>query len=417
MCQLMFVNSHRVGLNKLISMQLPLEDSRSLNGDGWGIFSKEKGIFKTALNPWATIGFGHRVGEFVADSPVILHVRSASRGTEVKVEFNHPFSTDSLVLAHNGTLDSKEKLVGYDDKLDSEVFLLELDKEFVKGKKKDLVTALKTTMERFTGKFAFLIYDITADKYYAVRGKTADLHIAYLLDYKKEKVGYIINTAKDDLINAVDTALEIAMMLGEKTPVLAVPEELPTESIFLLGNSDVEKVGEIKQGEVVYTSVPYRSSYWPAKRGTGYGYQGLEGAWGDDGYEDVSRPVDRISTAVVAPTTYPSLKLVDDLLAWLNLYGLEINDLDEILYQITGEGILSCMAQDVETVVKYVLAKISCKKQFREQYLSKASWMGQDWLSRIYAKEKFQYPYMLEPKSKYFIKTLDREMEELSKKK
>ena len=405
MCELIFVNGHRADLNRILTLNLALEDSRTMNRDGWGIYTKEHGIQKTNIEPWLTSGFGRTIGENVSESPVIFHVRSASRGTEIRVDYNHPFETEHLVLAHNGTLTPKETLAGYEGKLDSEVFLLELEKEYIKDKKKDLVKSLQAVMERFTGKFAFLIYEKETETYYAVRGRTADLNIAYLLSSKGAITGYVINTVANNLGCGVDMSLEILSMQGRRIPLMSKIEELPIESIYLLGDIGVSKVGEIKQNEEPIVVGSYQATYWPNQYGKNHhAYRTIlpgENLWDMDDTED-DLP------------SFPTSKMIDDLTSWMETYGMTIEDLDDILFHTLGEGILSCGETDIQTLLKHVFPKLTCKKAFREDYLRKVGYMGYDFMFKIYEKGGFQYPYILEPNTREFIKAVESALKDIA---
>lgn len=328
----------------------------------------------------------------------MFHVRSASRGTEIKPEFNHPFETEQLVLAHNGTLVPKTELAGYSTKLDSEVFLIELDKVYLtmKNDKNRLVKSLQSTMTEFTGKFAFLIYEKETGQWYAIRGKTADLHIIYLLtqDEKPETLGYIINTVKADLGFSTDHTLELQHLLGKReVPVMSTPiEELKQETIFHLGTTEIEEVGELKQNIAEVVPAPI-SKYVPGSRWQGHAYG--RGWW--EGEED--------------DPLVPNSGVASELTDWLSTYGLEVEDLDTIMFQSLGIPLMCCEEGDIKTLQKFVLAKIQCPKKFRESVIKEMTRLISSKVIDVYTKGGFQFPYMLEERKTEFIKAIQQEIE------
>jgi predicted glutamine amidotransferase len=260
--------------NLITEYLLSVENSEFNNKDGYGIFVKESGrVFKSDKRPIEMYGMGNFLRQSIkTNDPILSHVRSASATKGVKLlgdTNSHPFYTDKLVLAHNGTLEMKdEKDIGelpknWDTIIDSEKFLYHLDKEY----KDNLPTSLASTMEKWTGKFAFLIYDKGANKYYASNGKTADLYITYLVSVKKEKgadgkdveistkLGYLINTTITSLNNAIPVIQGIMQILGEKL-LFTYPKELEDNAVFELGATDIEKVGDIKENsKITYTNI------------------------------------------------------------------------------------------------------------------------------------------------------------------
>lgn len=398
MCELTFINSHRLDLNRILTINQALENTRIDNLHGWGIFTQKAGIYKTALIPWNTSDFGKDIRSAVTEEPVLLHVRSASRGTDIKMEFNHPFETERLVLAHNGTLVPKDKLEGYAEKLDSEVFLGELDRAYLAEKEDEnrLVRSLQSTMEKFTGKFAFLIYEKGTGSWYAIRGKTADLHITYLLsdiEEGAETLGYIINTVKVDLGVSTDHSLELFHVLGKKSvPVMSIIEELKPETIYRLEDTEVKEVGELKQNTapviVAAVGVVHQYGKYGYRAGMGYG-----GAWEDD-----DDPLSQTSG------------VINELNDWIITYGLTIEDLDTIMVQTLGISLLCCEEQDITTIQKYVLPKLQCPRKFREAVLRKINQLGSWKMLEVYKKGSFQFPYMLERDKVAFLRAMTLEI-------
>jgi len=410
MCELTLCNTHRSDLNRLECLHQVLENTRKDNKDGWGIFTVGSGIYKTSVIPWKTESLGLAIKKIVTEQPVLLHVRSASVGTAVKVEFNHPFESDRLVLAHNGTLKPKRELTGYEGKLDSEVFLLELDRVYSTetAGEEQFIKALKETMNNFTGKFAFIIYDKVTTIWYAVRGKTADLHISYILDPKNSNAvtGYVINTARDDLGSSLDISIELMNLLNRpKIPLWSEIEPLKEETIYRLDEGSVVVVGEIKQNIPVYVPVasfpgvsPERMGVWSGRNLGRY----RNACWGDMYVEDEDEEED-------------VLGIVRELSDWIVIYGISWEELDVIMLKTLGVPILSCTPEDIGVLRKHVLPKIQCQRGFRTHMVKKLKTHGHVWIRDVYAKGKFQFPYMLEPRKKEFLNAVGQKLQSLSK--
>jgi hypothetical protein len=150
-------------------------------------------------------------------------------------------------------------------------------------------------MEKWTGKFAFLIYDRLLDKFYASNGKTADLYITYLVSIKvvkdaegKEveestKLGYILNTGRLSLVDTLPVIEGIMQIFGMNL-VFTVPSELKDNSTFLLEDTDIVKVGDVVENTKVVPVKPGTSingiieggvHYFP-KTPTGYASPGTD---------------------------------------------------------------------------------------------------------------------------------------------
>ena len=137
------------------------------------------------------------------DKPIIAHVRAASVGTEVNKENAHPFETKDFILAHNGTLEFRKKEIKEEwdkmceedetlkDKIDSEKFIIFLQKRYDESKNKKFCEVIKGVANEFYGKFAFMIYAKQEDIYYIIRGRSATLHACQILKDKNRKVKYI----------------------------------------------------------------------------------------------------------------------------------------------------------------------------------------------------------------------------------
>lgn len=260
MCELTLVNTNDNSLNQLFSLIQPRINSETINKDGFGVFTEGAGVKKTIHAASNLIDGGTWLRKLILDDrPVLLHTRAASKGIAV-VEANvHPFETEDFVLAHNGTLYLLNEKVDYSwpkaeesRESDSLMFLKALQKNF----KGDVVSALQEAMKLFKGKFAFLIYHKKAAQFYAVRGKTADLHMATLfLEKDGPSVGYIINTSKSHLEEGLSAVSNIWQLAYYASPLLWEVKELTSETIFLCEKTEVKNLGEIK--ETAQYTVPF----------------------------------------------------------------------------------------------------------------------------------------------------------------
>ena len=211
MCQLSFI--HIPGDNNLEKTMLSVQflvNSRITHVDGWGFYTNGK-LFKSKLNASLTSNLGDLINNFIiGDEPIIAHVRAATSGTVIQRENSHPFETKDLILAHNGTLgfrrkeyeENWEKLCEENEKykkmIDSETFLTVLQQDYTDNPDKTFPVVIKDTMEKFYGKFAFLVYVKPEETYYVVRGRSATLWASQVL-IKERPVGISINTEKSDL--------------------------------------------------------------------------------------------------------------------------------------------------------------------------------------------------------------------------
>lgn len=243
MCQLSFINTHNAKINSLMALFLASHNSIQ-NPDGFGIFVNGK-IYKTDSPGYLVTNVKQLA---TTDKPVMIHVRKASYKKDAKLEGkSHPFCFGSYILMHNGTLEPKSDKIP-DKMIDSEFFTLKLSENG-----NETVSSLKQTMNNFMGKFAFLIYNKNEDKYYAVRGKTADLN--YVGIVFNGVTGYIINTERDTLIRAL-------IMLQNFYPDIELTEitELEKESIFVLEDTQITKIDSIKENEKpVVINIDYRN--------------------------------------------------------------------------------------------------------------------------------------------------------------
>lgn len=246
MCQLSVVNLQKRDLNLIADYLLSFGESK-YHSDGFGIM--HGGVAdKTQYAPKNLTNFGTFAGDVVKSHHIVLsHIRQASTGVDVCDENSHPFESDDFLLMHNGTLvRGGEKRKYSKQESDSKIFLEELQKQF--NEKKKFVDAFNSAMEKFWGKFAFLIYVKKENSYYVCRGTTANLFIMNLLEDGKP-VGYIINTDRTNLETAARMISNISQIIHKKGLNFSQATLLDHNSIFKLSASDIQKIGECKENE------------------------------------------------------------------------------------------------------------------------------------------------------------------------
>ncbi len=400
MCQLSFANFNNKDLNLLWTTNQAILNSDTTHQDGFGLFTQAKGIWKTKLPPSVIVNFGEEIKPYIINNdPVLFHVRLASLINGVrKAEtiYSHPFETKKLVLAHNGSLALKinTKDVKYNDLIDSQVFLSRLDKLYI-PKKNTILEALTETMNEFEGKFAFLIYDKVFKKYYAIRGKTADLYYYDIIltnkvyneetkkwsDVDGEKIGYVINTEKIDLFDGIIHFNNLANIIyGINIKILEHPtKELEKESIFLLDKTEILKVGELKEND----KFPYvnRSMGW----------------YGNEYYEDAIPYWKReeLLKKGVSETT----RILED---FIREYDISVAYLDEMFINVFGTPILGATQEDFNMFTKNLIPFIKkyTKKEVKKEWRRLMNvWLTNGLNVHVQDKTLVQFPYMLEKNS------------------
>ncbi len=391
MCELSLANFNKKELNLLWTINQAIINSSKVHQDGFGVFTPSGGVWKMKIPPSMAVDFGIEVKKIVKNNePVLSHVRMASLTNGVKKiseEYSHPFETDKLVLAHNGSLSfknySKEFDKKYDNFIDSQIFLSRLD-ELYMPKDNTIQEALNKTMDEFEGKFAFLIYDKIFKKYYVVRGKSADLHYFNIIlikncnDKTGEKVGFVINTEKEDLMRGIlHFNTLISTLYGINIKILeCIPEEIEKESIFLVDKTELLKVGTIKENDKVY----YNRNVYDSTYNDG-SYEGF--------YNWNRRPE-------INKNILDSSKL---LLDFMREYKISLFYVDEMFLNIFGVPILGASNEDIDLFIKNIIPfmKTNTKPAIKKEWKRLLEYWDRSDL-QIHTQTKFpvQFPYMLE---------------------
>lgn len=257
MCQLTLTDFANENLNNLWLFYSLLHNTKFYHKDGYGMFFNKKDIFKSEKCPQNIENLSDIIQSKNHSSDLILsHVRQISVGKVPRVEDSHPFEKDNIVLFHNGTLKWKFAQEVYKG-IDSEQFAGLLSDTLTK--EPNFVMAIKDAYNKFTGKFAFLIYNKLDNKVYVVRGKSAKLHKAdfYLLQDEAGKevrkyYGTVINTELESL---KDTCSEFANILQLLYNIIIEADitEIKEEKIYEYeGNGSLKELDTIKENYEQY---------------------------------------------------------------------------------------------------------------------------------------------------------------------
>lgn len=343
------------------------------NKDGTGIWSA-KTSWKTELAAIGTINLGEIAQHVLNDAKSKIymgHVRAASTGIPVTLENAHPFVSEmvGITLAHNGKLIPKEKpswlaIADIYKTSDSFVFLRELENKIKsQGKNRDIIVAMQETMKIFTGKFAFLIYDDIENNFYAVRGKSAKLYLAYILDAKNKKIGYIINTCEDKLMLASLIMRNLKESVGSPMYKIADPKLLSDNKIFKLSVRNISEVA----GIIENTATAITSNY--------SGYAGYRG-----NHTSMAKPIKDTSSAILSV-----LKFQDE-------YNLSPADIDRLFQTTLAKTLSSVTENDVKDFVEFVIVRLTQSKKIRK-------WIKNKFITGVpiamYTVHGLEWPWMV----------------------
>ena len=372
MCELFLVSLGNERLNRILLYNLAVvNSSESNNKDGFGCYSpKEDIVWKTHLQASIITNLGENLFDIAfGERPIMGHVRYASSYAVGSIIVNrliddlhaHPFEAGKYIVAHNGTLEfkdrKKEDIYKGKDVIDSQAFAIELSLN-----KKPFVEALKETIALFYGKFAFLIYDRESKTQYAVRGKIAPLHKVDI-KYNGNDIGYAINTLAIDLKEATKRFKnQVELLQGGKFEITE-PVELEADSIFVATSKFVKKVDTVTET----TKVTYAES-WP----------GIVG---------------NVKSKFTNLSEYE--KMVESSVALMRKHGLILKDLDEMCFRIYGEPLLGLTEVEIIQFARFIFPAICSKnyeklvkkwRQIREYTVGETDYA-------IIVKYNLEYPY------------------------
>lgn len=383
MCQLSFINSNDKELNKSILLNQYLVNTVNTHKDGWGFFHKEFGVFKTHLNPWITSNLADIIEKRIKnDEPILAHVRLATATNKVKevcTENSHPFETNDFVVAHNGSFEGdilSEKR--FKDKIDSEIFTILLQEAYDKNPKMSIIKLLEEAYTKnLTGKFAFLIYFKPKDKFYVVRGRTASLYMSYVSSYnikteKEKKIGFIINTEKNDIIRAFQFAEQNNLMKTELSYTITEPELLKLNTVFQVNKTGIREIGTLTQVEKVVTTPVYQNN----RLLNGYNHR-----------EERNR---RYNYSAYSAEDHDEI-----LLNLYDSYGLSPEEIDLLFLEITGMPIVAASKEYFEIFEDMLDAYLVMHTDHKHNLWRKLTEFDYGQKLNCYEKYNLQFPYFV----------------------
>lgn len=359
MCQLALVNLNDELLNRLYLQIALFLDSLEKHQDGVGFFCPTmESPFKTKIPGVNLLNLSHFIKR-IGSEPTIGHVRMATTifgAKKIEDKHAHPFETENLILAHNGTLNPQDEdrfKEEMKELTDTEIFLNELEKVYSAKptkSRRNFTDSLKKTMEDFYGKFAFLIFDKNTKDYYVVRGKYAPLH-QFEVKTVEGTVGLVVNTDEDSLKLILKLFTNICNVLNLTPEMLYDAKNikcLEAESIYRLeGKNKLKKVTNIKENYKKYNAVDKtdnKDHYYPV-RGVN------RTATGDNGSSDWAATFGGNNDEFWANKRKKE-KLAEqyaqELINFREFYGIDIQYLDELMYITLGRGLLGCTLKDFE---------------------------------------------------------------------
>jgi len=372
MCQLTLINVNK-DINKLMLYTQLLANSAVSHQDGFGFYQKDSTLYKCKTKPADVANLSDIINDGILNvNPIIGHVRLVFNKTSVLDENAHPFETDKLVLAHNGTLTPKLNAIDknkYNKEIDSEIFLKELSEVYTGD---NFVKAFNNTMAKFTGPFAFLIYSKIEDKYFVIRGKTKQLYAARLF-LGKEKVGFIVNTELPTLLVGLNKIHVITKLAG--MPILTYEEP-----VLIVENT----ISVVKNSQIKYTATTTENE--PEKAITVWNYTKKR-------YE----PTDYVYSKTVENKAEIKVS-IKPLLDFAIHNALSMEEIDLLMYKTIGVPISYCTDNDFLDFNKYILPKLNgfATKEKTHIWESILDGLRNPYPLDIYLKYGIRFPYMLE---------------------
>lgn len=387
MCQLILTNLNKPELNKIFMSLLIQIDSMG-NQDGTGVLVVNKdsvSVWKTAIAGDEISNLGIILREnILSKSPVLGHVRSASKGIKVDDSNAHPFSGKRFVIAHNGRLYGKDEVVSNyyanDDTSmtsDSLLFLERIEREASKNKEMSVKDIINNSMKDFKGKFAFMLYDKSTGKHYVIRGSTADLHMSILVETTYDKIekkdvrspiGYIVNTKKSSLNDALKIGIPIAQMISGKLIDNDPIFELDKESIYEVGKTGLIKLGEIKENPVYSPTTSYIN-----------------------GHSNNSRYYGVIDNTPIGPI----LTLCNSVAKYAENHFLTVADIDAIFLLYVGSPMATCSKEQLKFFVDEVITRVNATKVIRKRMKRDFPDGCKIWPTAYSSVEGLEYPWMI----------------------
>lgn len=254
MCQLTFSDLQH--LNPLYLTNQLILNAIDNNPDGVGLVT-EGYLWKSKHNACLITDLGTCMNKHVTSDPVLAHVRLASNKWLDKIEHTHPFKGKLMAQAHNGRLEPKDKTIKVVGEVDSLTFLNYIEKYWESNPNLEFPELLTKVMEEWEGKFALLYYVEQTNDYYIARGESADLYYTYV------NGRIVVNTSKETLDDSLHLLDQISQVLYKTELSVDKIKMLEKNSIFKFDreNSKLEKVGEIKENKLAFSSIVVYDNY------------------------------------------------------------------------------------------------------------------------------------------------------------
>ena len=389
MCEISFCNTNDTLVNTLLGHQLAIIGSKS-HSDGVGYIKNNEEVWKTHLKASVINNFGSIMSKMITNNdPLALHIRSATRGIKVTSENAHPFVGKHYILMHNGTLilkDARDVAINTDVDSDSLEFLMKLDEIKDSNVDWDFSKIFSTAMEKYAGKFAFVIREKETGTNFIVRGRTAELWISYLSKTEKgTPVGYVINTNKDTLLAAKLVVNNILPLVERKALFFTEPELLEAESMFIAQKLKVKKCGVARENVYVKVINNPTNSY-PYNKGVVVSKVKYNGSQG---------------TKVVNQESVRILKAARKIYEFLSAHHLTLLDFQMLVQFVGGVSVLELNEQDIDFFIAQIIPVLSASKKTRKEVgaIIKDKW-NKEFPHEVYSEKGLEYPWMLEQKEK-----------------
>jgi hypothetical protein len=393
MCQLTLSNLNDPKLNKYY-MYCQLMVNSTTNKDGYGIYTSGK-MFKSSKAFEQDENRIENTKTLFTKYPAIGHVRIATSYNGKRIiddKSSHPFETEKIILSHNGTLEIKDvtELTKYPDvTVDSQLFTIKLTEMYVDC---TFYEALKKTMDLFTGRFAFLIYDKVEHKYYVVRGN-ASLHISFI-KINGTNCGFVVNTEVGALNSGLRNFVNLVTLISNNKVEFTTPVELDKETVFEVNSDTLVGIGELKENAKVYVydNTKFKNAayyddddYWGRNWRRG-------GAW--DKEEEKHKELFE--------------KLADICIK----YSLSIVELDSLSFYIFGMGLAYLTSIEAKQLLDLFDKCLNGFFTKKKQEIWKELLLGTTCIA-LYNDYNLQLPYFIngEDKLKLALKALYKEIE------
>ena len=359
MCELTF--SDLGELNVPFFVQQSIINALANNHDGIG-YMQEGRVWKSHLSGARVDNLGSLAKESITVAPLSFHTRYATNKTLNEDCHSHPFSGEKLILMHNGKLEMKDGTLISQGKVDSQVFTEQLEAGIVESPDIPLVDLMQTVMDKWSGKFAFMIYDTRDSLYYIIRGMTADLHWTTI------NGGLVVNTQKSDLAKGAHYMRQLNQHLYGKDLEVGGIEALDTNTIYKF---DAEKGGLDKVGELKENKAPLVTST----------------AWSRDAKYALLNPAQNVRGAG-RELIFVKIK------RWMDFHQMTLQDLNALSNVVMGTSLLELDDDDLRCLYIDVL------KTLTEHTLTDSlKWWTdiskQGFAGWAYHQDNFDFPWML----------------------